>query len=153
MPTATVTGLFETHLTVRDLEASIRFYQEVVGLELAYRMDERGVAFLWIGGPGEGMLGLSSAGSSPNVMRLHLAFTTSIDDVLAAPVRLKAAGVTPRGFRGEPSDEPIVLCWMPAVSIYFQDPDGHLLEYLAMLPDAPRPDLTVVTYSEWQRLA
>jgi lactoylglutathione lyase len=38
---------------------------------------------------------------------------------------------------------------MPAVSVYFADPDDHLLEYLAMLPDEPRPDIGVVTYSEW----
>lgn len=149
MPSATISGLFETHLNVHDLDASIRFYEEVVGLELAYRMDERGVAFLWIGGRGNAMLGLWQAGSSPNAMRLHLAFTSTVEEVVAAPARLRAAGVEPRGFRGEPADEPIVLCWMPAVSLYFRDPDGHLLEYLAMLPDEPRPDLTAVAYSEW----
>jgi lactoylglutathione lyase len=36
---------------------------------------------------------------------------------------------------------------MPALSLYFNDPDGNLLEYLAMLPDDPRPDLGVVPYS------
>ena len=30
------------------------------------------------------------------------------------------------------------------------DPDGHLLEYLAMLADTPRPDIGVVPYSVWQ---
>lgn len=31
-----VRGLFETHLTVRDLERSIAFYRDVVGLPLAH---------------------------------------------------------------------------------------------------------------------
>jgi hypothetical protein len=41
---------------------------------------------------------------------------------------------------------------MPAVSLYFTDPDGHLLEYLAMLPQDPRPAAGVVSYSEWQAM-
>jgi len=49
-------------------------------------------------------------------------------------------------------EEPIVFGWMPAVSLYFRDPDGHSLEYLAMLPDAPRPEVGIVSYSQWQSL-
>jgi hypothetical protein len=41
---------------------------------------------------------------------------------------------------------------MPAVSLYFTDPDGHLLEYLAMLPQEPRPAAGVVSYSDWQAM-
>jgi len=42
-----------------------------------------------------------------------------------------------------------VLAWMPAVSVYFHDPDGNLLELLSMLPDVPRPELGVVSWSRW----
>jgi hypothetical protein len=38
---------------------------------------------------------------------------------------------------------------MPAASIYFHDPDGHLLEYIAMLAEDARPDRGVVTWKEW----
>jgi hypothetical protein len=38
---------------------------------------------------------------------------------------------------------------MPAVSVYFRDLDGHLLEYIAMLEDEPRPDDGVVTWRAW----
>jgi lactoylglutathione lyase len=38
---------------------------------------------------------------------------------------------------------------MPAASVFFRDPDGHLLEYVAMLADVPRPEIGVVPYSEW----
>ena len=41
---------------------------------------------------------------------------------------------------------------MPAISLYFTDPDGHLLEYLAMLPQEPSPDIGVVPYSQWQAM-
>jgi lactoylglutathione lyase len=84
-------------------------------------------------------------------MRVHLAFTCEPADVVAAPDRLRALGVEPLGFDREPVDEPVVLAWMPAVALYFNDLDGNLLEYLGMLPDKPRPDLGVVSYSQWQR--
>ena len=142
-------GLFETHLNVSDLASSIAFYRDRLGLELAYRLDARRVAFFWIGGRGQGMLGLWETGNAPNAMRLHLAFHSGVQDVLDAPVRLRAAGIEPLGFEGEPVDEPVVLGWMPAVSIYFRDPDGHLLELLAMLPDPPDAARGVVPYSAW----
>lgn len=144
-----IRGLFETHLTVRDLDASVAFYRDVLGLELAHTVPDRRVAFVWLGGRGTAMLGLWEAGTSPNRMRLHLAFDCAVGDVLAAPRALRAAGVTPRGFFGAPVEEPDVIAWMPAATVYFDDPDGHSLEYLAVLPDAPRPGRDVVPYGEW----
>jgi lactoylglutathione lyase len=38
---------------------------------------------------------------------------------------------------------------MPAAAVYFRDPDGHLLEYLAMLDAPPRPDDGIVSWSRW----
>jgi len=38
---------------------------------------------------------------------------------------------------------------MPAASIYFNDPDGHLLEFIAILPGKARPQLGVVSLDEW----
>ena len=46
--------------------------------------------------------------------------------------------------------EPIVLAWMPAAAVYFLDPDGHLLEYIAMLEGEPRPDKGLVEWRAWQ---
>lgn len=42
-----------------------------------------------------------------------------------------------------------MLGWMTAAAIYFHDPDGNLLEFLAMLPGKPRPDLGIVPWSSW----
>jgi len=151
-----VYGLFETHLTVSDLQRSIRFYKDIVGLQLAFEVCERNAAaFFWIGDPSHSsrrcMLGLWSVGIAPLGLNLHVAFeVAAINDLLEAPKRLKAQGIIPLSFYGVESMEPSVIGWMPAAAIYFRDPDGHLLEYLTMLDEkARRPDLGVVSWSEW----
>jgi hypothetical protein len=40
---------------------------------------------------------------------------------------------------------------MPAAAIYFQDPDGHSLEYISMLPEDARPELGVLNYKDWEK--
>jgi lactoylglutathione lyase len=50
---------------------------------------------------------------------------------------------------GEPASEPSVIGWMPAAAVYFRDPDGHMLEYLAMLDEPPRPEVGITTWSDW----
>ena len=144
-----VRGLFETHLTVADVGRSTDFYRDVVGLPLALDLPERNAAFLWIGEPGRSMLGLWGIGSSVNSMHLHIAFDVALDDLLRAPARLRDANVTPLSFFGQETSEPDVLGWMPAAAVYFKDPDGHLLEYLTMLDEVPRPDAGIVPYSTW----
>jgi GNAT superfamily N-acetyltransferase/catechol 2,3-dioxygenase-like lactoylglutathione lyase family enzyme len=145
----TATGLFETHLTVSDLDRSIEFYRDVVGLPLALVVEERGAAFFWIGAPGEAMLGLWSLGSAPLGLSLHIALKTSLGHVLAACDGLRASGVTPLSFFAVETSEPSVIGWMPAAAVYFRDPDGHLIEYLAMLDEAPRAERGIVPWSEW----
>jgi len=145
-----IRGLFETHLTVRDLDRSIRFYRDILRLPLAQVFDQRRVAFFWVGAPGQAMLGLWESGSGPNCMQLHLAFTVSIEDMVKAVDALEAAGVEPLDFDGNPATEPQVLAWMPAASLYFRDPDGHMLEFISMLPEDPAPEHGVIPYSGWR---
>jgi lactoylglutathione lyase len=142
--------LFETHVSVGDLDRSVAFYRDVVGLALAHITDDRRAAFLWAGSPGETMLGLWAGGSGPTTGTMHIAFAASLDDVLQAPQALRAMGVAALDFDAQPTDEPVVLAWMPAASVYFRDPDGHLLELIAMLPDRPRPERGVVPWHAWQ---
>ncbi|HEY4429210.1 MAG TPA: VOC family protein [Solirubrobacteraceae bacterium] len=144
-----VRGLFETHLTVADLSQSVAFYRDVVGLAVALELPERGAAFHWVGKPGQAMLGLWSIGSAPMGMQLHIAFDVALEDVLAAPETLRSQGVRPLSFFGEPADEPSVIGWMPAAAVYFRDPDGHMLEYLAMLESPPRPEFGIAPWSQW----
>lgn len=146
-----IQALFETHLTVVNLERSMAFYGDVLGLELASIFEERRLAFYWIGAPGQQILGLWEVGSGPQRMSLHTAFRVALADLLEAPQKLRSCGITPLDFANNATDEPVVLAWMPAASLYFHDPDGNLLEYLSMLPDSPRPDLGVLGWSQWQQ--
>jgi lactoylglutathione lyase len=142
--------LFEVHLTVRNLDEAVGFYRDIVGLTVAHVTNGREAAFLWIGSGRQAMLGLWAAGSGPQAVTLHTAFRVTWPDVLAAPDFLRNAGITPLDFDGRPTDLPVVLAWMPAVAVYFRDPDGHLLEYIAMLPHAPRPECGVVPWRTWE---
>lgn len=144
-----IRGLFESHLTVSDLHRAVRFYRDVLNLPLARIIPQPRVAFFWVGAPGQAMLGLWETGHGPQRMSLHIAFEASLDDVLTAPAVLEKAGITPLDFDCKPTSEPVVLGWMPAAAVYFRDPDGNLLEFLAMLPQEPRPELGVVPWSVW----
>jgi lactoylglutathione lyase len=52
-------------------------------------------------------------------------------------------------FDGLPTDEPVVLPWMPAASVYFRDPDENLLEYIAMLKDQSERQSDVMSWTDW----
>ena len=148
MPTP-VRQLFETHLTVQDIDRSIAFYRDVLGFRLASLFRDRGAAFFWVGDPQTTMLGLWATGTAPLGLKLHIAFSADLDAVLASPSVLKKAGVEPLDFHGRPTSEPSVLAWMPAAAVYFEDPDGHSLEYLAILRDPAKPEAGVIPYSTW----
>jgi len=95
------------------------------------------------------MLGLWAMGDAPQRLSLHIAFRTSVEGVLHSPNVLRTLGIMPLDFVGQPTHQAVVLAWMPAVSVYFRDPDGHLLEYIAMLSQDPQPDLGVIPWSDW----
>jgi GNAT superfamily N-acetyltransferase len=100
---------------------------------------------------GEATVGPWSLGSAPTGLTLHIALKASLSDVLAACDGLRSNGVTPLSFFGAETSEPSVIGWMPAVAVYFRDPDGHLLEYLAMLDEPARVERGIVPWSELGR--
>ncbi len=146
-----IDGLFETHLHVRNLQRSLTFYRDVLGLEVGYHDEARRAVFLWIGRPGEAMLGLWEK-PPEQIVSQHFAFRSTVENVLERSVAwLDERALACHNFLRDDSKRPMVFAWMPAVAIYFEDPDEHLLELIAMLPDRPHAELGVVSWEDWQQ--
>jgi lactoylglutathione lyase len=141
--------LYETHVNTRNLEQAVEFYQSL-GLELAHFINERRVAFFWLGDAAvkEYMLGIWEM-PADNFTPSHFAFGVSLEELLEVPSFLKSRGVKLRPSFGLETTEPIVHPWMPAASYYFADPDGNSLEYLTVLEGTPRSELGAMPLSKW----
>jgi catechol 2,3-dioxygenase-like lactoylglutathione lyase family enzyme len=122
-------GVLETVLYVEDFTRACAFYEQVLGLNSIYR-DQRLCAYD-IGG--RGVLLLFLRGQSLQTVRLpggtipphdghgpvHIAFSIAAADRADWEARLEAAEVTIEGRTSWPRG---------GESIYFRDPDGHLVE-------------------------
>ncbi len=150
--------LYETHIPVSDLERSLAFYRDVVGLVPAFSQPERGVAFMWIERAEVGMLGLWAPGTAygwpPRAeprQRCHFAISVAMGTLAGAIERLRGLGLIPTGFDGAPATEPSVIGWMPSAQIYFPDPDGHSVEFITVLPHQPVESF-FGPWSDWQKI-
>jgi catechol 2,3-dioxygenase-like lactoylglutathione lyase family enzyme len=154
-------GLFEAHLDVTDLARSVEFYVMALGLQVARRGDVDGsradahspgarrFALLWIGGPGHAMLGLWER-TRQRVLPQHVAFEVGREELPVLAADLVERGVELRDFFQQRTTVPTVFGFIPAASLYFSDPDGHVLELLAPLREPARPELGVVSLSDWR---
>ena len=122
----TVLELNPVTLEVRDLEASVRFYGEVLGLPLLPRPDF-GFAGAWFAlGSQQIHLNVDTQNQDKERHSVHVAFL--VQDAAAAALVLQERGVT---LQHGPSLRPD-----GAVQVFFQDPDGYLLEMTSMLSSA-----------------
>ena len=119
-----IAGLYEVAVKVRDLARAEAFYRDVLGLDVGLRDEPRRWVFLRAGTAGMVVL-QEDAGEWP---RQHFAFTVSETALARAVDELRAQGVA--------LDGPMTHAWIPARSVYFEDPDGHDLELCAPLPRA-----------------
>ena len=117
----TIRGVYEVAIKVRDLKAAEPFYRDVLGFEVGLRDAHRPWIFMRAGS--DGMIVLQE---QPDVPPQHFAFTVSEADIDAAAAELRRRGVAVEG--------PMVHDWIPARSVYFNDPDGHDVELCAPLP-------------------
>ena len=144
-----IKGLFETHLYVRDLERSVTFYKNILGLEECHRDEQRNIVFFWVGAPQKFMLGIWQMPES-EVKPRHFAFECEPEWVLNNAVSfLQKHHLTGYNFLNDGTERPMVFAWMPAVAIYFNDPDGHVLEFIGILEGTAKPELGVVSYRAW----
>lgn len=130
------------------MENAIEFYTKVLGLEFAHKDETRPIAFLWIGKNKESMLGLWE--QKENLQTRHFAFTADKEDILNYSVEfLKNKNSKPYNFLKDGSTQPMVFAWIPALAIYFNDPDGNQLEFISVLEGEGKPELGVLFYEEW----
>lgn len=124
-------GISEIVLIVSDVACSAAFYREVVGLEVLTPASDEW-AWFWSGEVGgsarvalrKGKLLFEEHSPLPEGSRfgrVHYAFEVARADLDAAVERVRAAGVEVYG--------PTHFEWMRALSYYFYDPDGNLLEW------------------------
>lgn len=148
----TVTGFFHAGITVRDMESSLRFYRDGLGLAMQFdrlidadylrevlALDFTAIRAVYLDIPGGGIVELLEyqgierlpARSRPSDYGAgHLCLY--VDDVEGMTERLRAAGGEPR------SSAPVAITSGPnagARSIYLLDPDGYAVE----LFERPRP--------------
>ena len=147
-----IKGLYETHLNVENLDRSIEFYGKTLGLEQCYFEEQRRAAFFWIGKPKQSMLGLWET-PKHQVAISHFAFEIDPDWILNESISfLKKRNLSFRNFLNDGTERPMVFAWMPAVSIYFDDPDGHSLEFIGILEGKSRPENGILSYEKWKEI-
>jgi catechol 2,3-dioxygenase-like lactoylglutathione lyase family enzyme len=112
-------------LHVRDLDASVRFYTDVIGLPRIPRpaFDFPGAWFAF----GSQELHLIVEPDLPPATRRHHHFAVLVDDTFEAKAELASKGVTE--FKG-PAPRPD-----GAMQLFFYDPDGYMIEIFTHPPN------------------
>jgi len=131
VPAFAIERLDHVVLRVRDLAASVAFYEAVLGCRVARRRDDLGLVHLRAGASMidlvavEGTLGRSggAAASSGGRNMDHLCLRIEPFDAPALLAHLRLHGVAPKGEVqlnfGAEGEGP---------SLYFDDPDGNVIE-------------------------
>lgn len=124
--TSNINGLHQVALTTSDLERSINFYRDVLGLPLIANFDPPGLAFFDTGDVRLSMQKVDKIEATSSVLYFR------VSDIDAAAESLKNHSIEleqapevvfrdEKGQFGEAGEDE----WMA----FFRDPDGHLLAF------------------------
>lgn len=130
MPNPAIKGLGEIALRVRDMDVMQRFYQDVIGLELAKRFETS--AFFKVAdgyGGHPQVVALFDRAAEPDYSGVnpatttvdHFAFEIDRADFAAEKQRLEQLGLTVRTTEH---------AWVHWRSLYVMDPEGHEVEFV-----------------------
>ncbi|HEY5730890.1 MAG TPA: VOC family protein [Anaerolineales bacterium] len=123
-----VKGLGEVSIQVRDLDAMQKFYKEVVGLEVLRRDDDERFVFFKVaegyGGHTQNLALFEASNTlSPQESPLHhIALNVALEDFETEKMRLEGLGLKINATVHE---------WLHVRSLYFYDPEGNHLEFVA----------------------
>lgn len=127
--TPRLNGVLETSLYVDDLPRAARFYEDVLGLPAltsdarfrAYDVGGRSMLLLFQRGATLETVTLPGGTIPPHDGHgpLHVAFAIAADELTGWERRLEEGGIVIEGRTAWPQG---------GQSLYFRDPDGHLLE-------------------------
>jgi catechol 2,3-dioxygenase-like lactoylglutathione lyase family enzyme len=123
-------SILETALYVDDLDRARAFYESVLGLPLlradrrmcAFDVGGRSVLLLFLRGASAETMTMPGGTIPPHDGRgpLHMAFAVSAEDLTTWEERLRERGIAVEGR----------TTWAKGGrSVYFRDPDGHLVEF------------------------
>jgi catechol 2,3-dioxygenase-like lactoylglutathione lyase family enzyme len=122
-------GILETALYVDTFEGACPFYEQILGLNSIYRdarlraydVGTRGVLLLFLRGHSLETVKLPGGTIPPHDGHgpVHIAFSIAADELATWEAQLSDAGIEIEGRTKWPRG---------GISIYFRDPDGHLLE-------------------------
>lgn len=148
-----IKGLYEAHLPVRDLKRSTEFYTSLE-LELAYETPK--LAFFWIV-KGQSWVGLweTDKVETPYHPSLrHIAFHVDIGAIRNAMEWLAKRGIEGRtAFGFSPEEQPVILPNRPYAhaAVYFYDPDGNSLEFIAPLDFKVEEEFDMMSLAQWDQ--
>jgi catechol 2,3-dioxygenase-like lactoylglutathione lyase family enzyme len=145
-------GFYEVFLPVTDVDRAVSFYVKKLGFSVGRRESPSSALLLYDDHGTRSMLGLFQVEAVER--RYHISFRVFEKDVDRMMSFLVERGIEPvhpsRARVQGPMREPIVHGWMPAASVFFTDPDGHLLELIADLAGERRPEVLYCPLSEWR---
>ena len=129
-PVASISGLAEVVLNVRDMAASLAFYRDLLGLAVISPPERTNPVFLKAGAANTDLPALvvlvqlpdgSAAFTAPRTLH-HLALAVPAESFDGTQKALEA-----RGFSVRTGQHPVI----PSRTMYIDDPDGNEVELIA----------------------